>query len=369
MSFGRPSRVNYHWAMLLRGTVGAAFAAWCLSAPAFAGPPEPSARLSKARALFDELKFAEAAKAADAAWNADGNDRATVLELLKLQGVTFAIMGQTDKARAAFRALLVLDPEAKLAGDEMGPKVMNPFFEAKGRVTTEGSLRFEAAAPTLAGERVARLNVAVSADPLQMARKVRFSMRAAPGAWTTAEVQVKQGAASVEALAGVAEWWAELLGEHGRVLALVGAADKPLAVAAPARPTEPVAVVPAAPAEAVAPVATAEAPRSGPRLASYGLWGGSVAAAAGGLYFGVASSGARAQLDQAARDSQGRVTGLTRVRALELDTQVRNQATVANVLFGTAAALAGVGVALYLLPSDVAVAATPQGVFIAGVMP
>jgi len=351
--------------MFARGTLGAAVAAWLLAAPAFAGAPDPNPRLAKARALFDELKFTDAAKAADVAWNTDGNDRATVLEILKLQGLTAAITGQPDKARAAFRALLVLDPEAKLEGEELGPKVTNPFFEAKGRAGTEGTLRFEATAPTLSGARLGRLNVSVPADPLLMARKVRFSTRAVGAAWKTAEAPVKKGAATLAVGADTVDWWAELLGEHSRVLAVVGAADLPLSTGAAPGPAGNEAAV--SPGAEVPPLVAAEVPRS--RLAAYGIWGGAAVAAAGGIWFGLSSSGAKAQLDGATLDPQGRVIGLTRVRALELDNQVRSQATVANVLFGTAAVLAGVGVALYLLPGETVVAATPQGIFVAGVLP
>ncbi|MHB8878842.1 MAG: hypothetical protein ACYC8T_34510, partial [Myxococcaceae bacterium] len=193
-----------------------------------AATPEPNPRLAKVKRLFEELKFSEAARAADDAWALQGNDRDTVIELLKLQGVTAAIMGQADRARAAFRALLVIDPEAMLVGEDLGPKVMGPFFEAKGRAANEGALRLEAAAPTLEGARVERLNAKVSSDPLQMARRVRFSTRAPGKAWMTAEAPVKQGQATLSVGAEQLEWWAELLGDHGQVLAIAGGAEEPL---------------------------------------------------------------------------------------------------------------------------------------------
>ncbi|MCG3173538.1 MAG: hypothetical protein GMKNLPBB_01735 [Myxococcota bacterium] len=69
--------------------------------------------------------------------------------------------------------------------------------------------------------------------------------------------------------------------------------------------------------------------------------------AATGLSLTVNSS--KSELDNAARDDKGRVTGVTRARALELEDGAKSKATAANIMWGVSgAALAATGVAFFL---------------------
>ncbi len=336
-------------------------------APASEGVPPGVAKLAKAKAAFDALNFAEASKAADAAWAADGNDRETVLDILKIQGTCYGILGQAERAKAAFRTLLAIAPDAQVNGDELGPKVTGPFKEAKKLAATDGTLKFEAGAPTMAGGKVVRLETRIGPDHLRLARTVRFNLRAPDEVWRSVDAEVIEGTASLDVELEAAEWWAELIGDHKRTLMLLGSEDKPLK----AGQAKPVPVAKAKPPDLVGPGTQKPGPSVNKRLRplAYASAGASAVAAAGGIWLGLQANAARDRIAHAEVDSDGRITGLTRVQALEIDKAQRTDATVANVLFGGAVAFAGVGVALYLMPGETTVVATPAGVSVAGVFP
>src|SRR5688572_13755520 len=114
-----------------------------LAPPAFA----ENEHLQKARQIVEELQYAEAAHALDAAWNSAGNDRETVLEILRLQAVVAATLGQPERARQLFRTLCYLAPDFVLSTADLGPKVTALFYEARGRILIDGALEFVAAVP------------------------------------------------------------------------------------------------------------------------------------------------------------------------------------------------------------------------------
>ena len=73
--------------------------ALCLGSRARATPPD----LVRAEALFSELKYSECLAATEAAWRAGGNDRASVLRILELQGLAAAAVGRKPLAQTALR--------------------------------------------------------------------------------------------------------------------------------------------------------------------------------------------------------------------------------------------------------------------------
>jgi hypothetical protein len=330
-----------------------------LALPAWGEPPNPD--LARASLLLEELRYAEASKALEAARARPGNDRDTLLRILELQGVVAAMLQQPSRARAAFQTLAVLAPDHQLMGD-YAPRVVTPFFEAKGWVADQAAeLRFEAAA-TKTENFIEGLSVQVQKDVLKLTRAVRFHLRPDRAAWRAEAVPLAEGKASLTVKGERVQWWAELLDERQAVLALVGSDTAPLNELSPR--LEALTRAPKVP------TVTSESPFGPPmRIASYALMGVAVGTGAMGGYFGLRARGARSQVEGATVDDRGLTTGLTQREALELDQRARSSARLANILFGVAGATAIAGGTLWVLGKPVTVAATPVGVTVGGELP
>ncbi len=326
---------------------------WASPAPA-AAPP----KLIEARKLIDDLEMELALKALDGADKTEGNDRATVLEILQLQGIAFGTLGKEAKTRDSFRKLLVLDPSATLPKD-LPPRVRTPFFEARewaasnGPITVTGGVNLE-------GGLVQAVKVLVDKDLLRLARTVRFHLDL-EGTKSTVDAPIASGKAEAPVQKQGVTWWAEVLSDRKGVLFTVGTEDKPRKDG-----------------EVRAPVASAplQVDSSGPvsggwrRPTGFVLLGAGAVAAGIGVVLGVQSGAARSRLTGATRDDQGRVTGITQAEAGPLEAGANTQAAVANVLFGVGGALGAAGVVLVIMgPSDqptVALSPAPGGVFVSG---
>ncbi|HVE81344.1 MAG TPA: hypothetical protein VND93_00785 [Myxococcales bacterium] len=324
--------------------------------------------LGRAVDLMDELKYPEAARVLEAARKRPGNDRATLLQILELQGVVASTLDQAERARGFYRALVSIDPDYKLSRD-YAPRVVTPFLEAKSWISRRGALQLQAD-PAPARGPISAVGVKVPSDPVKLAKEVRFHWRADGGPWRTEQVPLAAGRASAPVAAQRLEWWAELLGEAQAVLAQEGSEQRPVAWGAPrlelpppprtetAKPLPP--RVPAA--------ALAEAPVPAP--VSWGLiaLGGASAGVAG--YFGWRSSDARARIAAAEVGADGLTRGLTQKDAYALDAQARQDAVVANVLFGAGAAVAAGGaIMLVAFGHPVEVGARPGGLTLESPIP
>ena len=158
----------------------------------FAAPPPVQAHLERGRALFDTLRYAEAAKVMEEAWATPGLDRPAMLEVLSSRAVLAAVLGQTERARVLFNQLASLEPDYRLGREDLGPHVVNLFYEAKGRASAEGPLRFEVTAVTGSGV-VSRVQAVVQHDHHRLARRVRFRLRAAGEQWQTQSQELAEG--------------------------------------------------------------------------------------------------------------------------------------------------------------------------------
>lgn len=315
----------------------------------------PNEDLARAQKAFDELKYADAAKALDAAWATPGNDLETVVEVLRLQAVVAAVTGQPDRARALFKSLLYLAPAYVLPEGDLGPKVMSLYYEAKGRVGADGSLKLEAGAPVRDTSTVHRLTLKVT-DPQQLAKTARVHLRA-PGYETkTLDAPLTDGGASFDVALPRVEWWAELLGDKDRMLARLGSADQP-------NTTEKASLTPRSDGP---PPAAAAAQGTNLKPFAYAVAGAGVAAAIVGAVFGVSANGTKALVENAARDGSGRVTGITRATALQLNEQQKTSALLANTLFVASGVLVAGGVALFALSPEVKVSAGGGGFAVGG---
>lgn len=317
----------------------------------------PSAPLATAEDLVSNLRYADAEKALATARAAPGNTRENLLRILELQGVVAATLGNAPRARGFFQTLLTLDPERKLAGD-LPPRVRTPFYEAKGMVSE--------AKPMLLGADAD--GVRLSADPMSLAKKARFHVREGAGDWTKRDVPLANGVAAHGLGPGNHEWWAELLGDADAVLFSAGSAAAPFVHGAAAAPTvatvEPSVVAPPPPPPTVK---ASGGSRTGPLF--WACVAGAGATAIGGTIAGVLSRSANSSVDNAAKDGNGVVTGLTQKQADALRSGAKTQAIAANVLFGAAGVLAATGVVVFLVsgPSgSVAVSPAAGGVTVHG---
>jgi hypothetical protein len=321
-----------------------------------------NAPLEQARGRADELDYAGALKLLDAALEVPGNERAQLLEIYELQGVSWATVGKADKARTAFRALLVLDPSHALAGAQP-PRVKTPFYEAKDWVTRAGALTLEGV-PVKSGDTVGALTVKVPKDGLGLARALSVHVDV-NGTRRDEQVALDDAvrSATIKVDSKNYNWWAEVLGDHEAVLLRSGSVETPNVVEAPKVADAPVApvMVPAV-KDAPPPVG------AGQRVAGALIGGAGVVALGVGAVLGGLSADARGQIANAARDDQGNVIGITQRRASELDAQARDFGLAANFLMIGGAVVAATGLVLVIFaPSEaVRVAPTVGGATVSG---
>ena len=330
-----------------------------LALPAWGEPANPE--LARASALLEELRYAEASKALEAARARPGNSRETLLQILELQGVVAAMLQQPAKARTAFQTLAVLAPDHQLMGD-YAPRVVTPFFEAKGWVADQAAALQVKTLAAKTENLVEGLGIQVKSDVLKLSHAVRFHLRADGAPWREETLLIEEGRALLPVKGERVQWWAELLDESQAVLALAGSEAAPLRELS----TRLEALTQAPPV----PTDTSKGAYGTPmRMASYALMAVAVGTGAAGGYFGLQSRSARAEVENATVDGRGVTIGLTQRQALELDQKARSNARVANILFGVAGATALAGGMLFVLGKPVTVSATPVGVTVGGELP
>lgn len=367
------------------------------------------AELDRAAKLLFNKKLPEAAKALESVWKVNDLSHESVLRTLELQGITLAQLGQDAKAKAAFQTLLVLEPKHELSG-KFPSAVEEAFAEAKQWVGSNGPLSFRPAdAETDTKGRVVQVAAKMKNDKLKLVRGARFHTRADGGAWLEMSAEVQGTYAAVSTNGAGVEWWAELLGEGGRVLMLIGnplepvregaakklkgAASPPPAEVAQATPPPPRAEPPPrheppsdAPTERhVDRLEPTPPPVTDPELelgrsssgsvlrpVGYSLLAVGAAGVGVGVIFGLQSKGARDQLSSLMPNEQGVIDSITQKKAFELDAQAREQALVANILFGVGGGLALAGGICVIVGSTgggdegVAIAPAPMGVTASG---
>ena len=341
-----------------------------LAAPAFA--QSAAERIDATRQLVAGGKFKEALPELDALIKLPNNDRATVAAFYELSGLAWGGLKQAAKARVAFQKLLVLEPTFKLTG-KVPPKTAAFFKDAKRAVTQAGGggLKAEQLTPEVKGSVVAAVYASVENDLASLTQVVRWHLKIDGGKWTVKEVPA-QPTTIAEAGGKVVQWWLELVGENGAVLATLGSEAAPIVDAVPgaapkpavAKKDEPKKVEPKQdapvlePKASLTPVAKVEpapelvapaTPLKAPGGLSIVLAGAGVASAGAGAVFGVLSTNARNQVTNATVDpGTGYVTGLTRSEALKFEQQAQTNAVVANTLIGVGAGLVVGGVVAWL---------------------
>jgi len=343
-------------------------AAWSNTALADAiGNPLTDFVRDPAQKQVNDLEYPAALKTLEAARKAGNTDRETTVRLAALHAITLATLGQEAKALKAFQFLLAVSPDFKLAGN-YPPRVTTVFYEARGSSAAIEARQLPAVAK--AGL-LPELVVELAPDPLKLVKEVRFSTLV-DGKLTVTDVAVNGPRVVVPANVQRLSWWAVLLGEQKMALKELSSAASPRIEAAAPLPVSATALKtpqavsepPPRPAEGRVSGEWAELPRpmSAKRIAAIGVLSGAAVALGIGVGFGVASNGTKARVAAATTDSAGRITGLTQREALALDAQQRTEATVANVLIISGAALAAGGAALIIFSrDDESVALVPAG--------
>ena len=149
-----------------------------------------NADLDKANRLLFDQKYADAAKALEAAAKVSGNPREVVLRIYELQGIVYGQLGQSTKAREAFQSMLSLDGRRALNG-KYSQKVLSAYAAAKDWVDANPPLEFKSAKAAMdAKKRVMQLAVKMKNDGMHLARKVRFHLRQDEGAWAVQDSEL-----------------------------------------------------------------------------------------------------------------------------------------------------------------------------------
>lgn len=335
--------------------------------------------MEKAERAVRDLEYSDALKHLEAARKQVGNDRATTLRIHELQAITLATLGQEARALKALQVVFSLAPDFKLTGNHP-PRVTTVFYEARGWLAQHKPLEARQLPGVAKDGLITQLQVELINDPLELVKEVRFFLNV-EGKVTQVEVPAREGLVVAPANLQRLSWWAVLLGEKEAVLKELSSSSSPRIEAAAPLPVpvakvekvekEPVKVAP--PPEEKNPEITEwvepAQPMPGARVGAIALLGGGAAVAGLGVVFGVMANGTSAQVTGAQTDSNGRVTGITQKRALELDAQQRTEASLANVFIISGAALAAGGVTLLIFSfKDTQVALVPAagGVSLAG---
>lgn len=336
------------------------------------GAPNP--KIGEARKQFEDLDFEKAARTLAAAEGTPGNDREQVLEILQLQGIVFGTMNKEAKARDAFRELLTLSPDFKLEGNHP-PRVRTPFYEAKEWVDTNIPLQLEPRA--MFDVSVTALTVLVKKDTLRLAKGARFLIDEGPEP-RSRDTAFVGGVAKIELDAPKVAWRVQVLGSKDSVLLELGPFTHQ-GSAAPAVTTTTTSTLPGdAPAKTAAtpPGATASATGSSwVRPASYGVLGAGALALVVGSIFGVMANEARAKVTGAMVNEAGLITSVSQRDAAGFEARMKQQGTIANVLFGVGGGLLAAGAILFFVGAptsggaQVSLHVSPSGFAVMGLFP
>lgn len=353
--------------------------------------------LEAAAAALADGRAAEALKALDAVAKVNDLSRDAYIDSVELRALALVGLKKDALAEKAFAILAALDPQRTLRAYASGKaKALflnavttqkTPFEFLSGKAVLEPNTR-----------RIVQLTTRVKGDKLNLSKKVRFHLSADRKEWKVTETDVVERYASVSTNAERVDWWAELLGERGAVIAVVGSESSPMieppgtapeppkpaavtpapevaiATPAPAPPAPaPSAVTePSSPAPEGVTQASGEKPASVLRPVAYVVGGVGVVAGVVGTIFGVMSANGRAALEAAKTEAAGGpITKFTQAQAYRLDRDARGQAVTADILWGVGGAAVVTAVVLFIVgapevPQDTQVGVGPTGLTVYG---
>lgn len=156
---------------------GAAFAVASVAPAAVAADAE--AEVSAAESAFAQVNYDDAIKRAEAAIKGGGLTHDQLRRAYKVVALARAGSDQSDKARDAFVQLLTVDPDFSLDAS-FGPKIQQPFLEARGFWRGQSSKPGIELAPALRETGSGRMRVTIH-DPTHVVAKAIVAFR-----WGTA---------------------------------------------------------------------------------------------------------------------------------------------------------------------------------------
>lgn len=290
-----------------------------MASPAAAADEDFLRFYNAARRLHEGLEYERALEQLGLAKRqASTGDQMSLVNLA--EGVVLADLNRMEEAMAAFKAGLLLAPDAKLP-IKVSPKV-NAEVEAL-RIKVKQEL-----APLLAKQEAERLKAEAEAKALEQARQEAEKKKAEAEASAREAQRLEDDKRKAEADAKAKEA-ARLLAEAEAKLKEIARMEeeRKKALLATDKPVKQVVILPEPPVEAPPPLVVTSAPPSkAPMVMTLVFLAAGAAAAGVGGYFG---SQSQAQV-QAARDAVYQDEARA---ALE---RAGGDATVANVLFGTA---------------------------------
>lgn len=199
--------------------------------------PAPPADIETAEQLFTKLDYDKANDVAERLIKQKGLSHDHLVRAYRVLAVTYAILDKEEQARDAFLQLLVFDPEYTV-DPNLGPKVSQPFMEARGQFR---SLPSKPGIEVVANVRTEGGQLRVTTrDPTHVAKKVSVGYRwTSSGEYTVTQINVGDGTVEVApATAGRTrlDFYAQALDDRDNAVLEAGSPQVPKSAFAEAGP-------------------------------------------------------------------------------------------------------------------------------------
>lgn len=178
--------------------------------------------LSKGRALYESLRFAEAIEQLRIAREVPTSSPAQTREVLDLLARCLIAEGEVEEAERALTELLTIDPSVDL-DRALSPKILEVFDRVKERLYPKDYVRLRA---DRAPPGIARLQVV---DPWRQVAQVRVQLQRG-AAFVPVAARREQDAWVATLSDGSAPrvtWYAQAVDEAGKVVATLGTPEQP----------------------------------------------------------------------------------------------------------------------------------------------
>lgn len=205
-----------------------------------------SPELQRIESFMDEAEFEQALELVNGELKRPNLSAEMKGRLYELQGLLHLYLGEEAEAQDSFRSLLKVAPNYRLQKDE-SPKVKALFEEAReemaAKISSKLRLRHPRPAPAVPGEPI-RVEIELESPPEGITAKLfyrrdgernysstRFMETDDPGRWAALVPALSLGSQSEDDVSGKAlEYFIEVQGPAGSLLAIAGKRDAPLAV-------------------------------------------------------------------------------------------------------------------------------------------
>lgn len=307
--------------------------------PVNAEEPHPLVRAEDALLALD---YRAAQASLETAYTSPGNDRAMLLRILELRGLTAAALKDEAVANESFRVLLSLDPGHAFSS-EHAPRIRELYEAVRAELAGAGPLQLA----EVEGSPDTNIRLRVENDVYGIARDVRVFFVHEDWTIEVASSAVEDHAVSIPTPSlDLQGWWADLIGPHDSVLVSVGG---PAALKSPPRPltlSRFDVLVPDWKPASTQEQARVRPVREIPKV-TWGLWAGAAGSLLTGTVLAVMSDSQRRSVLTAERDSMGRVIGMTQREAFAAEQSASDQSRFAAWGFAAGVGLAAAGGAVW----------------------